>query len=202
MNLRVVKLGGSLLDLADLVPRLRAWLAAQPACPTILVVGGGAMVDAIRHSSEAHELRDAAAHWQCIRAMGVQAETMIAALPEAELLIGVDAARRFDRKLDGPPLWILEPWHFLREDDRQGRLAPLPESWDVTSDSIAARVAELSGAEELVLLKSAPPPNGTLEELAAAGYVDRFFPQAARGPARVRFVNLRADLPLDGAATV
>ncbi len=198
MNLRVVKLGGSLLDLPDLVPRLRAWLAAQRACPTILVVGGGALVDAIRDTAQAHGLSDAAAHWQCIQAMRVQAETMRKALPEARLLVGLDTAGRIEQA-SSAPLWILEPWHFMREVDRQGGHAPLPESWDATSDSIAARVADLSGAGELVLLKSAPPPAETLAELAAVGYVDRFFPQAARGAARVRFVNLRAESPVSGA---
>jgi hypothetical protein len=49
--------------------------------------------------------------------------------------------------------------------------------------------------EELVLLKSALPPAGssTLAELATAGYVDAFFPQAANRLDQVRLINLRDD---------
>jgi len=51
-------------------------------------------------------------------------------------------------------------------------------------------VAESLDAE-LVLLKSAPPPPGSLAELSAAGYVDEEFPRAARPLRRVTLVNLR-----------
>ena len=79
----------------------------------------------------------------------------------------------------------------MREEDPRYAVGPLPESWDVTSDSIAARLAEIIAADELVLLKSAPAAPGLLHEIAAAGYVDNFFPQAAEGLMRVRFANLR-----------
>ena len=70
---------------------------------------------------------------------------------------------------------MLLPAALLAEHD------PLPESWDVTSDSIAAWVAGAAGASRLVLLKPVPglyrtwPPEGepierlTFDELAAAG---------------------------------
>jgi hypothetical protein len=62
----------------------------------------------------------------------------------------------------------------------------------VTSDSIAARVAWELAASELVLLKSAAPPAGTFDKLAAAGFVDASFPRAA-AELTVRIVNLRAE---------
>ncbi|MCA9240540.1 MAG: hypothetical protein KDA37_10085, partial [Planctomycetales bacterium] len=64
--------------------------------------------------------------------------------------------------------------------------------WQVTSDSIAARVAEVLDAE-LVLLKAAPPPDGRrqdLDWLADAGYVDRWFPRASLGLRSVSFQTL------------
>jgi hypothetical protein len=70
----------------------------------------------------------------------------------------------------------------------------LPHSWDVTSDSIAARLAAVVDADELVLLKSADPPaegGASLLQWAARGYVDRHFPQAARNLI-VRCENLRS----------
>lgn len=48
---------------------------------------------------------------------------------------------------------ILAPGRFLEEFDDRGP-DPLAASWDVTSDSIAARIAVLLGARRLILLKS------------------------------------------------
>jgi aspartokinase-like uncharacterized kinase len=189
--LRVVKLGGSLLDLPDLGARLRAWLDQQESADTILVVGGGTLVEGLRRRQKTEGFTDRQAHWLAIRAMADQAEMLRSVLPEHEPLTDITLAhaRRLDSNVR---LWILDAHSFMRDTD-SCQVTPLPESWEVTSDSIAARVAELCDADELVLLKSAQPPQGSLEELAAAGYVDRFFPQAAAKLRRVRFVDLRAD---------
>src|SRR4030095_14560394 len=86
---------------------------------------------------------------------------------------------------------ILDPRRFLNEVEPQARGDVLPHTWSVTTDSIAARLAEVLGADELVLLKSAdPPPSATLADLAG-GYVDGHFPTAAANIACVRYVNLR-----------
>jgi aspartokinase-like uncharacterized kinase len=87
-------------------------------------------------------------------------------------------------------LTVIDPHEFCRVDD--GRPASLPHTWDVTSDSVAARVAEVAGAE-LVLLKSADLPVGMSWEAAAAhGLVDPMFGSiVGRAGLRVRWVNLR-----------
>jgi aspartokinase-like uncharacterized kinase len=193
---RVIKLGGSLLDFEGLVPRLRKWLAAQPPMPTAMLVGGGRMADAIRDAYAMHSLGEEAAHWLCIRLLGVTAELVARLLPEATFL------RDFDGLLverDATRPVVFDPERFLREEaslaERScaGKIAPLPHSWDVTSDSIAARLAAFLRAGELVLLKSRLPDHAdTLEHAADAGYVDRYFPTAAAGLPRVRCVNLRS----------
>ncbi len=54
----------------------------------------------------------------------------------------------------------------------------IAESWDVTSDSLAAWLAGTLGLRHLVLVKSAPPPEpATAERLAAAGYIDPMLPK-------------------------
>ena len=65
----------------------------------------------------------------------------------------------------------------------------------MTTDSIAARMAECWPAEELVLLKSCDAGPGTeFADLAECGYVDRHFPTVARRLSiPIRFVNLRSD---------
>ncbi len=196
LPLRVIKLGGSLLDFRQLVSSLRAWLASQTPAQNLMLVGGGRLADAIREAFALHPLTEEAAHWLCIRLLGVTAELAANILPEASLL---KHPNEFAAVQKASPLAILDPEHYLREEEillRQSglsQLAPLPHSWDVTSDSIAARLARFLRAGELVLLKSSlPNPPFTAEHAAEVGFVDRFFPQAAVSLVRIRCVNLRS----------
>lgn len=192
MRRRVVKLGGSLLDFDGLAPRFREWLCAQPPMQTVMIVGGGAMADVIRDAFARHAIEEEAAHWLCIRILGVTAELVSRLLPESML---VKRFEEIDRPEYSGRLVIFEPEQFLRDEARIVEpfgLETLPHCWDVTSDSIAARLALVLRAEELVLLKSSlPAQSRTLCELANAGYIDRYFPIAANSFPLVRFVNLR-----------
>jgi 5-(aminomethyl)-3-furanmethanol phosphate kinase len=91
---------------------------------------------------------------------------------------------------------ILAPRHVLLEIDRDGR-DPLPATWDVTSDAIAAQIAVFLKAGSLVLLKSATLPDGaTRQDAARLGLVDPMLPSVARSIPQVEYVNLRSN-PLD-----
>src|SRR5258708_3938425 len=94
MAARVVKLGGSLLDLPDLAPRLRQWLAARPQRNNVIVVGGGRLADTIREYDKLHALGETVSHWLCIRAMSANAELVAALLPEASLVYSVAELRQ------------------------------------------------------------------------------------------------------------
>lgn len=183
--IRVVKVGGSLLDLDDLTDRLRRWFASQAKAANVLVVGGGRRADLVR--ARQSELTDREAHWLAIETMEANSRWLSERIPEASWLDNIaDVASMVE------PLAILNPRRFMWYDDACHPAGALPESWRVTSDSIAARAAELAGAHELVLLKSSPPPNvAKPEQLSAAKYVDAFFAEASAGLARVRYVNLR-----------
>lgn len=184
----MVKLGGSLLDLPDLIPRLRQWLERQPRCSTVIVAGGGRMADAVRGADRLHGLGETVSHWLCIRVMTIQAELLAALLPEATVCRSLAEWRALKSE------WaILDPWVFLREEEPRLVGQRLPESWEATSDSIAARFASAIGAAELVLLKSTlPAPAATLSDASAAGYVDAFLPRLADSIPAVRCVDLRA----------
>jgi hypothetical protein len=76
------------------------------------------------------------------------------------------------------------------------------QSWDVTSDSLAAWLASRLDADRLVLVKSAPPPPLPLTpaRLAAAGLVDAAFPAycaGARWDLRWRAPGQRDELAAD-----
>ena len=74
----------------------------------------------------------------------------------------------------------------------------LPQSWDVTSDTLAACVAMDLGAEELVLLKSADWGDGrNWIEAAKRGLVDAAFPRVVMYLTRVTWVNLRSGNEVD-----
>jgi aspartokinase-like uncharacterized kinase len=185
--IRVVKLGGSLLDCPDIVGDFRRWLALQPPRPTLLVVGGGAAADAVRRIDRATPLGDSAAHWLAIAAMSANARAIAAGFPEAA---SIDRPASIGQ-LDGDrQLGILDAEPFLRAADIDPDI--LPHGWEVTSDSIAAYIARMTTAHELVLLKSRLPPEpATIQQAVATEYVDRWFASAAAGLNYIRCVDLR-----------
>jgi aspartokinase-like uncharacterized kinase len=182
---RVVKLGGSLLGWPELAGEFRRWISLQPAAADVMIVGGGALVDALRALAREQSLSAERAHWLAVGAMSLTAALAANLLADARLVRAVDGLS----SSSPGAVRILDVEQFLRENAEGEN--PLPCTWDVTSDSIAARVAVAIGAAELVLLKSAlPGDRPTLDALAQAGYVDRYFPSAARG-LDVRCVHLR-----------
>src|SRR5581483_10984790 len=74
-ELVVVKIGGSLLDLPDLGPRLKKWLE-QSAATVLVVPGGGAAADAVRRLDQLHRLGESRAHWLALRAVQLNASLL------------------------------------------------------------------------------------------------------------------------------
>jgi 5-(aminomethyl)-3-furanmethanol phosphate kinase len=167
----VVKVGGSLYDWPALGPTLARWLRKNAPGQALLVPGGGLFTEVVRRLDELHHLGDEKSHWLALRSMTMAAGFIRALLRDGEIA-------------------ILDAVAFCRADVRPPDA--LPHNWLVTSDSIAARAAELRHAE-LVLLKSAEPPPGDVAAWAAAGYVDSHFPTVVtRARLTVRAINLRA----------
>jgi aspartokinase-like uncharacterized kinase len=171
---------------------LAAWIAAQPPACDVVIVGGGELADAIRRLDRLHDLGASSAHWLCIRVLSLQAELAHELLRRERSAVAL--VRRFAdlRSATSGDVVVFDPEPFLRGDEPRFPGAALRQGWHVTSDSIAARLAECLNAIELAVLKSAAPPVEDHAALAEIGYVDGFFPIAARTLPRVRFVNLRA----------
>jgi len=171
----VVKLGGGLLANAEhFNAALAAIGAAAHARRLLIVPGGGPFADAVRDVDRRLQLPDDAAHWMAVLAMDQHAHLIVSRLPGSEL---VENLRDIATALRAGRVPILAPSRWLREAD------PLPHTWDVTSDSIAAWVAGAVGARRLVLVK---PPGA-----AGPGIVDAHFDRAL--PARVTPVIVPAD---------
>jgi aspartokinase-like uncharacterized kinase len=208
-NLIVFKLGGSLLDLLDLAPRVQQLIDQRSDSSALIVVGGGAAADAVRAQDRQHNVGDERAHWLAVEAMEVNSRFLAELLPESVLVanreqlcatVGVaDAASVASGRQSRPPRetpLILLPLAFLRQEEEMGTCELLPHTWNVTSDSIAAWVAESLAASELVLLKSISLPEGvTFDQAAADGLVDPHFPRVADKLPRVSWCNLREPEP-------
>jgi aspartokinase-like uncharacterized kinase len=184
MRVRVINVGGSLFDLPDLPQRLRGWLARQTPAQNVFIAGGGRFVDELRAFDKLHHLGDEACHWLAIRAMSVTAQLLHALVPEWPLVMRWQELADVGGSIERGATAILDPLEFLRTDETNDD--PLPHSWNVTSDSIAAhlanRVRQAGPPAELVLLKSRSPPDGCdAAQAAACGYVDAHFPVEAHG---------------------
>jgi aspartokinase-like uncharacterized kinase len=189
--LRIVKVGGSLFEQADLSDRLQRWIAHQPPGMTVLLAGCGELGESVRKFDKRFQLGEARSHALCIELLGVTAQLLASLLPEAKLCSDWRAIleRTVATPMNAPV--VFHPVAFLRDAEPVSPGEVLPLSWDVSTDSIAARFAELVRADDLVLLKSRlPPPFTLLDELADCNYVDRYFPWAVKPLAEVRFVNL------------
>ena len=158
LPIRVVKVGGSLFGFGGFVAAFHGWLAEQPPAVNVVIAGGGKLADVIREADAAWGLGDEAAHWLCVDVMGVSARLLATLLPDCRWEDAWDGLLPLLGVGDGRQPIIFSPVQFLREVETDLPPRPLPHSWSVTSDSIAARIAQVLPAGELVLLKSADPP--------------------------------------------
>lgn len=124
----VVKVGGSLFDF---IPEIVRTLAAGAGC-YLIVPGGGRFADMVRDL----DVDDDSAHWMAIAAMEIMGHYII-----AQGIPGTGHVAEPKRTA------VLLPYRELRIRD------PLPHTWEITSDTIAAWCAAELGAD-LLLLKS------------------------------------------------
>ena len=141
----VIKIGGSLIKEApELVDRLVKEFGSgglktpEEVCSSeglpysiLIVPGGGVFADAVRETDKSFSLSADAAHWMAILGM----EQYACYLQDKSRAVGIDSIAILPQGVS-----ILFPYRLLRNED------PLPHSWDVTSDTIAAWVAKQTRA--------------------------------------------------------
>lgn len=171
-NLLIVKVGGSLYDLPDLGPRLNRWLAAHGDRSILIVPGGGSTADAIRLLDRVHRIGEEGAHWLALRALSINAHFLQGLLPGTAI---VSADFPASLRPEAGKRVILDAHAFTCHDEKSP--GALPHTWSATSDALAARVALVAGAGELILLKSTDvSANLDWQSAADAGLVDPLFP--------------------------
>lgn len=148
----------------------------------IVVPGGGPFADAVRDADRRFGLSHSAAHWMAVLAMDQFAYLLAERLAEGRVVAGPD---EIAAALAEGALPVLAPSRWLRAAD------PLPHTWSVTSDSIAAWVAGALGARRLVLVK--PPGTRAAAAIGAPDLVDAYF--ACALPVGLPHVCVAADDP-------
>lgn len=170
----MVKLGGSLASDPAQLQRWLSMLATDGAGKVVIVPGGGPYADLVRESQAKLGFSDSTAHRMAILAMEQFALTLVALAPG---LTPADSAEGILEVLaqGGVPVWLPGIMTIGNPE--------IPESWDVTSDSLAAWLARQSGAEKLVLVKCCAVPAGQAspEKLRSLEIVDAAFPGFMRG---------------------
>jgi 5-(aminomethyl)-3-furanmethanol phosphate kinase len=186
----VVKLGGSLAD----DPALAHWLheLRRSCCARFVAVpGGGPFADAVRDAQCRWCFSDDVAHTMALGAMDQFGRVLCAielgSLP-CTTVQQIEQAWARGRL----PVWL--PGQLMEQDQELAR------NWDVTSDTIAAWLADLLHAEGLLLVKSCDLPSepGDPAQLATAGIVDRALPTYLSGrsiPLQVVHKNQWSELP-------
>jgi 5-(aminomethyl)-3-furanmethanol phosphate kinase len=165
----VVKLGGSLADSPCLAQWLRE-LTRNRSARFVVVPGGGPFADAVRVAQRAWQFSDPVAHAMAIGAMD----------QFGHMLCGIEAGaapcstlKQIGRVWGQSRLPVWLPARTM------SRVNTLERSWDVTSDTIAAWLAQALGASGLLLVKSCELPADCKNpaDLAAAGVVDPALPE-------------------------
>lgn len=172
-ELWVVKIGGSVAD----GEALASWIGlfGRRRRPRVVIVpGGGAFADQVRIAQRKRRFDDGVAHRMALMAMdqmGLMFTGLSPALRPAATRTAIAEAHRRGYV----PVWLPTRMAAGRPD--------IPETWDVTSDSLAAWLAGALAADRLVLVKSADPPAGavTAAALCRDGLIDKAFARFIAG---------------------
>ena len=144
MDATVIKVGGSLaLNPQKLKILCRTLSNISQKQRLIIVPGGGEFADTVRALDKRFDLSVQSSHQMAILAMD-QYGYLLANLVGNSCII--DKLENIKKVLDSGKLPILLSSYYFASSD------PLPNSWDITSDSIAVHIAGQLGACRIVLI--------------------------------------------------
>jgi len=186
-GIHVIKLGGSLLDLPDVVTRFERFCATLTSERLVLIVGGGRAAETVRFFDQHVGFDETTGHWLAIRAMQLNAHLLAQALNAARLVESLDAC---EEAWKARTVAVVDPLPWLIEAENAGN--GVPHVWAFTSDSIAAHAATWLQAARLTLAKSVLPDwPCTIQRAANEGIVDLCLPDNAAAVPAVDIINLR-----------
>ena len=191
--LQVLKIGGSLLETTSNRPAFKnaeQWLAGQTDSINVVIIGGGHAVDHLRRWQRQFNLTEGQAHLNAVQVMSLNILKFARASCVSTVIENWIELTNFSQNAYANPTTIMfDCLSFVRDVEPTLVGTPLACDWSCTSDSIAARIARLLGADKLTLLKSRTACSDDLRTLRYANYVDRSFPQMAADIKSVTFVD-------------
>lgn len=188
---RVIKLGGSALTNPHMPRQLNEWLQQQPPAENFLVVGGGNCIEAMRELDTVHGLDSVAMHWRCIRLLDATWEIVSELLPDwRPIATACELGQHLTAEPSHRAQWLVRVSSFYDQTHLHSKDASLPCDWRTTTDALAAYLAKISNADELVLLKMCSVELTDPQQLAKAGIVDPVFPQVVPDGIVLRVIQL------------
>jgi aspartokinase-like uncharacterized kinase len=178
----IVKVGGSLTRDGGVLEQIMRVLSNQDV-PLVVVPGGGVLADAVRALFLKGGLSMETAHRMAVLALDQTALWL------AELARGrrpgqvVRSPQEIAEASTSGRLPVIAPAEWLERE------YPLPASWEVTSDSIAAWLAGRIGAGRLVLVKSFAFVKPVMRADELEDEVDAFFLRALAPGVECRFLD-------------
>lgn len=167
----VVKIGGSL----SRDPLLETWLRELTGLGggrVVIVPGGGGFAEHVREHQSMWHFDDVCAHNMAVLAMAQHA-LMMQGLCRRLVVVSSEAQIRHALRDGRTAVWA--PYDLLREQ------ADMLTNWDVSSDSLAAWLANRLAAERLLIVKScAIDPACSVTQYAAQGVLDARFADLTR----------------------
>jgi aspartokinase-like uncharacterized kinase len=162
----VIKLGGSFA----FSPGLRDWIKAivVHAGRIVIAPGGGPFADTVRTAQARMGFDDRAAHRMAVMAMEQYGYAIAGMSKRLQL---ADSLEAIHQGLASGKVPVWSPAQMVLAD------TAIPQSWDVTSDSLAAWLAGRIGAERLILVKHLESLESTVlaSNLVASNMIDRAF---------------------------
>ncbi|MEA2032090.1 MAG: amino acid kinase [Euryarchaeota archaeon] len=147
----ILKLGGSLIEKSRDILRVLVDYARERDgdknrdFTLVLIPGGGPFAETVRNVAATMSIPGETAHWMAVLAMH-QYGLFLAACSGGEAGIPLVESVDEDEIDRAGPICILLPYKILKQDDC------LPHTWDVTSDTIAAFVANRLGEKRFIKL--------------------------------------------------
>lgn len=140
----IIKIGGSIIQNQASKKLFEVLNGLRQHFSFVILPGGGAFANLVRDYYKNHQLSDDRAHW-----MAILCENILGFLILENLESGVPVFElsEIPNAIETSKIPVFLPFQHLFTQD------PLPHSWDVTSDSIAAYLAETLQVQKLILIK-------------------------------------------------
>jgi len=161
--MRVIKLGGSLMSDVESLMQCLNTIEQKLKDRVVIVPGGGLFADQVRVAQKQWQFDDEIAHEMAILAIQQMALLFKSIKPSFLISNTVSITPNNKVIIWSPDIQLLNQ-------------NAIKASWDITSDSLAAWLANQIQANELILVKSAEiSANMTINQMQKQGLVDKAF---------------------------